>query len=51
MNKDNKMKVVIVGNNINFSARELEQSIRKSWSEHGLKQNQIIIKNNESENN
>ena len=49
MNKDDKIKVVIVGTNINFSARELEESIRKEWAMHGLKQNEIIIKNNESE--
>ena len=49
MNKDDKIKVVIVGNNINFSARELEDSIRREWGMHGLKQNEIIIKNNESE--
>ena len=49
MNKDNKIKVVIVGNNINFSARELEETIRKEWGMHGLKQNEIIIKNNGSE--
>tara|TARA_R110002073_G_scaffold71493_2_gene175528 strand:+ start:241 stop:381 length:141 start_codon:yes stop_codon:yes gene_type:complete len=39
-----KLKVVIVGDNINFSAKELEISIRKEWAEHGLKQDEILIK-------